>query len=71
MSNKQILWIYNNIKKYMEGVPDPDNYVFDLGNLWLRIKDNAKNKDEAKEAFKMLCTFRSILDAAAEEGVKL
>lgn len=71
MSRKQILWIYNQVKEYLHGVPDPDEYVEPLGKLWEKIKEKSTNKDEADQALRMLITFRNILDAASKEGVEL
>jgi len=71
MSNKQITWIWSKVQKHFTGVPDPDVYVWELGELWETIKKKSHNSEEAQQAFRMLCVIRSILDAAAEEGVRL
>lgn len=71
MSRKQCLWIWSKIKPFMNGVPDPDHYIEPLGELWETIKKHSTNEEEAQQAFKMLVTFRNILDAAAKEGVNL
>lgn len=67
MTNQQILWLWSKVKKYFNGVPDPDQYIWEIGDLWESIKERQDNR----EAFRMLVIFRNILDAASKEGVEL
>lgn len=67
MTNKQILWLWSKVEKYFNGVPDPEQYIWEMGELWEKIKE----RQDDKEALKMLAMFRNILDAAAKEGVSL
>lgn len=71
MSNNQILWIYKKVKPYLHGVPDPDQYIGEIGQLWESIKERSTNTEERNRALQMLVMFRNILDAAAKEGVSL
>jgi len=71
MSNNQILWIWKKVKKYLDGVPDPNKYIPELGDLWETIKKKSTNTEEKGRALQMLVMFRNILDAAAREGEKL
>ena len=71
MSNKQILYLWKKARPFFVGVPEPDKYAKPLGDLWEKIKANSTNEEEARQAFRMLVTFRNILDAAAKEGEEL
>lgn len=71
MTDEQYLFIYDEVKKHLKGVPDPDKYMFDLGNTWEIIKAHSTDPEESQRAFETLCVFRRILDAAYEKGVKL
>ena len=71
MTKKQYLWLWQKVKPFMSGHPDPDQYIWELGDLWEAIKRKSSNKDEAEQALHMLVTFRNILDAASKEGVEL
>lgn len=71
MSNNQILWIWKKVKKYFDGVPDPNEYIPELGDLWETIKKKSTNTEEKGRALQMLVMFRNILDAAAREGEEL
>ncbi len=71
MKNEQYLYLFKRIKPYLKGIPDPDEYVKPIGDIWDVIKSKSTNEEESKTAFQVLCIFRRILDAAAERGIEL
>ncbi len=71
MNSIQYLFIYGKVKKYLEGVPDPVRFRHEIGQTWEKIKAKSHNEEESAEAFRMICMFANIIEAAAEKGVNL